>query len=190
MVKEVSSNVTQLYDEDDENIGRPPHEPTPRSRAEAESMASHGVSHRAIAAIIGVSINTLRKHYMAELILGDAKVQVLLGQTSVRLALGGPAEYHPDGKLKRAEVAPDKTLLIFLLKTRNGLSETLNINNLNGIDDAAREFNTVGLSQSERAGRIAAILDAAAVRRDRRVAQGGRPVGAIPGETPGSSVPK
>ena len=43
--------------------GRPPHEPTRDSRRLVEHHAATGTLHRQIAKLVGVSLNTLKKHY-------------------------------------------------------------------------------------------------------------------------------
>ncbi len=53
--------------------GRPPHQPTAERRRQARAMALRGIPHRHIAAVLGVSEPTLRKHYGAELAEGMAE---------------------------------------------------------------------------------------------------------------------
>ena len=51
--------------------GRPPHEPTDEQRRQVEVMARRFMPQEAIAAVIGISDDTLRRHYDAELRRGD-----------------------------------------------------------------------------------------------------------------------
>ena len=51
--------------------GRPPHEPTAERRRQVEVMARRFMPQEAIAAVIGVCDDTLRRHYAAELRRGD-----------------------------------------------------------------------------------------------------------------------
>lgn len=60
-------------------VGRPPHEPTYRQREQVEGLAALWVPQRAIAAFLGISENTLRKHYPDELDRGAALGDIALG---------------------------------------------------------------------------------------------------------------
>ena len=53
------------------STGRPPHEPTPALRRLVEHHAATGTLHRQIAKLLGLSLNTLKKHYREELDLGS-----------------------------------------------------------------------------------------------------------------------
>lgn len=59
---------------DELSIGRPPHAPNDQERALVTLMAGMGANEAAIGAVIGVSRNTLRKHYEDELANGKAKM--------------------------------------------------------------------------------------------------------------------
>jgi hypothetical protein len=157
---------------DDEKAGhRPPHKPTEETKAKVESLSSYGVPEKSIARLIGLgSKNTLRKHYVIELETGNAKFQAMLGQTAARVALGSAAEYfpvgHPNaGKLAKAEVLPNTSMLIFFLKTRLGLQERVSLDVEDRRPDDGNEFNTVGLTQAERTARIVALLKTAESRK-------------------------
>lgn len=151
--------------------GRPEHNPTDEQRKTVEVLAQYGVKKKAIAHKIGVSPSTLERHYLKELLTGDVTVQTLIGQTSMRVALGSPAEYYPldhqrpelRGKLMRAEVPPNDKLLMFFLKTRLGMIPHLGLD-LNPGNPEDVEFNTAGLTNQERITRIADILDKVSAR--------------------------
>jgi hypothetical protein len=192
MVKEVEP---QAADTAEEKVnGRPPHEPTPETRAKVTSLSSYGVPEKSIARLIGLgSKNTLRKHYVEELEMGNATFQALLGQTAARVALGGPVEYFPvghrdAGKIAKAEALPNTTMLIFFLKTRLGLQERVSVDLDDRRPDDGNEFNTIGLTQSERTVRILGIIDAARTRGARRAVDSRRPVGTVSGEAARSGV--
>lgn len=71
--------------------GRPAHEPTDEQREAVRVMAACGVRHDAIAAIVGVSDETLRKHYGHELAHGNAEVIRDVANALIARALGeGP----------------------------------------------------------------------------------------------------
>lgn len=171
MVKKTSTQA-ETADDEQRGPGQPAHEPTAESRAKVEALAQYGVKHKSIAAEMGMALLTLRRHYMAELMKGDARVQTLVGQTALRVALGGPAEYypntHPDaalrGKLKLAERAPSERLLEFFLKTRLGLVPHIGVD----LDPFGKpedvEFNTAGMTNKERVERLAGLFDKVADR--------------------------
>lgn len=90
-----------------------------------------------IGRVVGISDETLRKHYPDDLAEGDATAQSELLRTAYQQAIGAPAEYDKKGKLLREEIKPDRTILIFLLKTRCGLTEPAREMKIGGIPDAA-----------------------------------------------------
>ena len=53
--------------------GRPEYKPTAKDRAYVDALASYGVSEEDIARVVGVSRNTLRKHYVHQLETGAIK---------------------------------------------------------------------------------------------------------------------
>ena len=68
-------------------MARPSHQPTERTRQQVEMLISFGLTHDAIAAIIGVHDDTLRKHYAQELDHGRAKVVAQVANSLVKKAL-------------------------------------------------------------------------------------------------------
>lgn len=71
--------------------GRPTHEPTDETREVVCKMSACGVTHDAIAHIVGVSDETLRKHYGGELAFGNAQVVSDVAGALIKRALGeGP----------------------------------------------------------------------------------------------------
>ena len=92
------------------------HRPTERDRGRVEALVAYGIPQEQIARIVGITDRTLRKHYRAELDLGTAKAVARAADTLFRLALGLDAK----GVATRE---PDKTCLIFFLKTRGRWAE-------------------------------------------------------------------
>jgi hypothetical protein len=166
----------------------PQHEPTEQLRTRVSLLAEAGVQQRAICADIGVAINTLRKYYMRELMLADAKVQALIGQAQLRSALGSPAVYDREGRLLKAEVLPNVTMQMYLGKVRmqqndGGFRGGLpNSSELEGQSADVLEFNTAGLTGAERIERVTALINVARARRAGRAAPGAGAVGAVPGK--------
>jgi hypothetical protein len=157
-------------DDEPDKGGQPPHTPTQQLRDNVEVLAGRKVRHTAIAALIGVSAPTLRKHYSRELIIGDAKVQALVGESILTNARGAPAEYYPPGhvnagKLARAEIPPNPSLLKFLGRTVLGLRESvdLNLNDRRDFDPA--NSDVAGLTNTERRQEIEALLRIADLRK-------------------------
>lgn len=68
-------------------MGRPSHQPDAKSRQQVEMLVSYGLTQDAIAAIVGVHDDTLRKHYAQELAYGKAKVTAQVANALVKKAL-------------------------------------------------------------------------------------------------------
>lgn len=68
--------------------GRPPHEPTEKSRAKVKALAAYGTPHEQIARALDIHRETLTKYYRDELDLGvieaNAKVAETLFNQAVR----------------------------------------------------------------------------------------------------------
>jgi|SRR6516162_6041627 hypothetical protein len=161
------------------------HEPTDLSRQRVFLMARYGVTQRAIAVDIGVSVNTLRKHYMVELLKGDSEAQQAIGKSTMIAAFGHAAQYDAEGRLTKAEKPPNAMLLMFLCKTRLGWRDggPGQIDRGEVPADDGIEYNTAGLNERERVERVAGILDAARARRAGRPADGASSLGAVSGKS-------
>ena len=88
-------------------IGRPPHKPTDVFRRQVLEFKGMGMTHDQIGKMIGVSDETLRKHYDYELNIADAKMNVNVANNLYTMAT--------DPEHKSAVTAA-----IFWLKTRGG----------------------------------------------------------------------
>jgi hypothetical protein len=111
-----------------EGAGRPPHEPTEKSRAKVKALSAYGTPQEQIARALDIHRETLTKYYRDELDLGaieaNAKVAETLFQQGVR-----------DG---------NTTALIWWTKSRMGWREKhdvehsggINLNVVTGIDRA------------------------------------------------------
>jgi hypothetical protein len=78
--------------EDDEprrGVGRPEHEPTPRNRTIVQVMHAHGIPYHIIAHSIGITANTLRKHYREDLRDARLKTEAAMGAVIVNAARSG-----------------------------------------------------------------------------------------------------
>ena len=93
--------------------GRPEHEPTDVTRATVKSLAAFGIPQDAIGRQIGVSENTLRKHYERELDMGLHEANAKMAQTLYKKGLEG-----------------DTACMIFWLKTRARWNETQQVQHL------------------------------------------------------------
>ena len=67
--------------------GRPPHKPTDEGRKSVEAMAGYGIPHVDIATVVGVSHNTLRKRYRAELDAGHIKANSKIAESLYQQAV-------------------------------------------------------------------------------------------------------
>ena len=91
--------------------GQPPHAPTSQQRKMVESMSAYGIPQDDISKVIGISIDTLAKHYREELDTATAKANAKVAETLYRQATN-------------ADNPRSATAAIFWLKTRGGWKET------------------------------------------------------------------
>jgi hypothetical protein len=61
--------------------GRPPHEPTVKSRATVKAMSAYGIPHVQIARVLDIHEQTLRLHYRDELDLGVIEANSKIAET-------------------------------------------------------------------------------------------------------------
>jgi hypothetical protein len=92
------------------NGKQPPHVPTGETRAKAWFMSVSGVPQARIGEVIGISDNTLRKHYRRELTCGMTEANTAVARNLYGIATG-----------KSAQAA---SAAMFWLKTRAGWRET------------------------------------------------------------------
>lgn len=102
------------------------HIPTEATRRLVQGLAQFGVPQPQIAAKIGVSEKTLRKHYAAELNDGATAANLAVARRLYEVATKGAG--------KEAVTA-----MIFWLKTRAGWRETINVNDVTDPHAGARE---------------------------------------------------
>ena len=69
--------------------GSPEHAPTEQDRGMVTTMVAYGIPQREVAAVVGVSINTLRKHYKNEIDTAGARATTRIAETLYRRALDG-----------------------------------------------------------------------------------------------------
>ena len=70
-------------------MAQKPHKPTDDMRKQVEQASGLGLPHDQIAALIGISDETLRKYYRAELGVGKAKASATIAKTLFNKAQGG-----------------------------------------------------------------------------------------------------
>ena len=95
--------------------GRPPHEPTEAMRKTVSLHATVGSRQEPIAEVLGISVDTLQRHYRSELDTSREKANASVGGALYNKAMGG-----------------DTTAMIFWLKTRARWRETVDISNEDG----------------------------------------------------------
>ncbi len=89
--------------------GRPPHQPTPQTRALVETFAAFGIPQDDICRVVGITPPTLREHYRDELDLGLVKANAKVAQNLFTIACKPTRE--------------GLTAAMFWLKVRAGWSE-------------------------------------------------------------------
>jgi hypothetical protein len=75
-------------------IGNPPHEPTAELKKIAETHAAVGTPQWAIAEEMGISEDTLQRHYAKELRLGLIRMNARIGSAVAKKALEGSSEHE------------------------------------------------------------------------------------------------
>jgi len=106
------------------------HEPTKATRATVTSLSKFGIPRDQIAAHIGISEPTLRKHYAPELAEGKLQANLKVATNLYAFAMG----------IKGTEKA-QVTAGIFIAKTQMGWRETLDVNhNVTDTDGAAAQL--------------------------------------------------
>lgn len=96
------------------------HKPTDETRSEVTALASFGIPQEDIAAYIGISHVTLRKHYASELKLSAIKANATVGKYLFSLASGQALK-------KGASHSECARSAMFWAKTRMGWRETNNL---------------------------------------------------------------
>jgi hypothetical protein len=72
--------------------GRPPHEKTEENAERVEALCAYGMDHVMIAAMLGISHDTLTKYYRDELDVGKAKVVEQVANSLKRNAMHGDVQ--------------------------------------------------------------------------------------------------
>jgi hypothetical protein len=153
-------------------VGRKPWEPKDPARAAelVEALVGFGHTLETVAKLVDppCSVPTLKAYFASTL---DAAVEVFRARVEAKLAglvLGSP-EVKIRGRVVHAAVPPDKTLMMFLLKTRFGYRETNRTEmNLEGV-------NIAGLSDVQLSQLVERISGAIAQRREDGAAEAAPP---------------
>jgi hypothetical protein len=95
--------------------GRPPHVPTDATRQTVALHATVGTRQEVIAEILGISTDSLQRHYRSELDTSREKANAAVGGALYKKAMSG-----------------DTASMIFWLKTRARWRETVDISNEDG----------------------------------------------------------
>jgi len=107
------------------------HKPTDQTKSEVAALSSFGIPQEDIAAYIGISHPTLRKHYSEELKVSSIKANAAVGKYLYRLA-SGMALKDPQNPASHSECSRSA---MFWAKTRMGWRETQNLDHTtNGKD--------------------------------------------------------
>ena len=110
-----------------EGAGRPAFEPTPSERKQVEALSGYGLPIDQIGALVrdGISVDTLRAHFSAELQSGKAKANAQVGKTLFSKVMAG-----------------DTTAAIWWSKTQMRWAETQK-HEVTGADGAPLEFREI-----------------------------------------------
>ncbi len=102
-------------------MSRKAHTPTDQTRESVKYMKIVGGKDADIAKALGITRPTLNKHYKQELKQGKQQLGGQLAKTAYQIAFGYK---YKDGKGLIKEKQPNPAMVMFLLKTQFGFSET------------------------------------------------------------------
>jgi len=128
------------------------YEPSPVIGERIRQLAAVGIPQEQIAVIEKIDPKTLRKYYKVQFDEGFITANANIGKSGYEMAVGRPAEYdRTTGALLRAELLPDKSMNIFLSKTRLGMRETsaVELTGKNGGPIQTANLNLSALSPDE-----------------------------------------
>lgn len=109
----------------DKRKTKPPHAPTPESRAQVSALYSYGITQEEIARFLNIDPKTLRLHYRDELDSAHIKANAKVGQFLFQNASGQTLK---DG----ASHSDCVRAAMFWAKTRMGWRETQSIDHTTG----------------------------------------------------------
>lgn len=175
--------------------GQLPHMPTDANRELVERLARNGVPHEKIGLLMKLGHTTLHKYYAVEFARGQASGIAALCECAMRGALGTPAVHkvvskdgHTTIEEVTEEIPPDRTLQIFLLKTRAGYREVIPTEERRPDEGKNLEHGISGpLTESERTARVLAILNRARDRATRGAPNSASAVGSNVGSATSSA---
>jgi len=103
-------------------IGQRPHERTDEMAAKIRRLAGLQITQADIAMALGVSEDTIQRHYPNEWAEGRAAKAVLMKGTAYAIAMGVPND--PEDLEKGWKIPPDPKVLMFLLERQFGMMAT------------------------------------------------------------------
>lgn len=103
------------------SLGNPPHEVTPERQVTVERMAGLQVSQAEIAMVMGVSVDTIQRHYAAEFEKGRAMQGLKLREHAYTLAYGKLKNLEKPEEGYVAQFPPDPRMTQFLLERQFGM---------------------------------------------------------------------
>ena len=103
-----------------------PHQPTEKTRQQAQSASGLGLPQDQIAALIGIAADTLRKHYEVELATGKAQASAAVAKSL----------------FNKATLGQDTTAMIWWTKAQMRWAETVE-QELTGKDGERLEFTKI-----------------------------------------------
>lgn len=122
MAKRTKTKPTNGQPGEPARMGRPEYVPSDKDKGAVEAYVRFGAPEQIIADILGIALNTLRKHYRHEIDHGRTKFGAALSQCAGQMALGRPAvwsELDANGKryLVQDELKPDGAMVRYCLSS-------------------------------------------------------------------------
>lgn len=102
--------------------GNQPHEFSEEMANQIEKMGGLGLRQKDMGLILGISEDTIQRHYRDAYAKGKARMGMTLNNRAFELAMGKLKD--PNDPAKGYEIAPNITMIIWLQKSQFGYRET------------------------------------------------------------------
>jgi DNA-binding CsgD family transcriptional regulator len=120
-------------------IGMKPHEVTDEKRRQVRELAGLQISQQEIADVMGISADTIQRHYSEDFHQGRAAFALKVRKHAFNLALGELVDPDKPELGYKAHFTPDRDMTKFVLRSQFGWEDTTKIRHEGG--DPAKPLN-------------------------------------------------
>lgn len=120
-------------------IGNPPHVPTDETRRQVRELAGLQISQQEIADVMGVSADTIQRHYADDFHQGRAAFALKMRKHAFNLALGELVDPDDPTKGYKTHFTPDRDMTKFVMRSQFGWEDTTRVRHEGG--DPAKPLN-------------------------------------------------